>query len=61
MEASGDGVLSGSVGSDCKLVRVQTNWDVVLYVVVNQFLKALHQNGGECHKVVVIYVTLQTV
>ncbi len=40
-----------SVGSDCKLVRVQAGWNVVLE---NQFLKALHQNGGECHRVVVI-------
>ncbi len=54
MEGSGDGVLCGSVGSEYKLVRVQAGWDVVFDVLENQFLKALHQNGGECHRAVVI-------
>ncbi len=54
MEGSGDVILCGSVGSECKLVRVQAGWDVVFDVLENQFLKALHQNEGECHRVVVI-------
>lgn len=48
VEGSGDGILCGSVGSKSKLVRVQAGWDVVLDVLENQFLKALHQNGDEC-------------
>ncbi len=36
-------VLCGSVGSECKLMRVQAGWDGV-FDVLNQFLKALHQN-----------------
>ncbi len=54
VEDSRDGILCGSVGSEYKLVRVQASWDVVFDVLKNQFLKALHQNGGECHRVVVV-------
>ncbi len=39
-----------SVCSECKLMKVQAGWDVVLDVLKNQFLKALHQNGGECYR-----------
>ncbi len=56
MESSGAGILCGSAGSECKLVRVQTGRDVVLNVLENQFLKALHQDGGECHRAVVILI-----
>ncbi len=34
-------------------MRVQAGWDVLFEVLENQFLKAL-QNGGGCHKAVVI-------
>ncbi len=30
-----------------------SGWDVVFDVLENQFLKVLHQNVGECHRVVV--------
>ncbi len=53
VEGSGDDILCGLVCSECKLLRVQAGWDVVFDVLENQFLKALHQNGGECHRVVV--------
>ncbi len=51
---SGDGILCGSAGFECKLVWVPAGWDVVFDVLENQFFKALHQNGGECHRVVVV-------
>lgn len=51
---SGDGFLCGSVGSDCKLVTVQTGWYLVFYVLENHFLKRLHQNRNECHRAVVV-------
>lgn len=35
-------------------MRVQAGWDVALDVAVNQFLKALNQNWGECHRVGVV-------
>ncbi len=54
MEGCGYNILCGSLGSECKLVRVQADWDVVFDVLKNQFLKALHQNGGECHRAVVV-------
>ncbi len=54
MEGSGDGILCGSVGSECKLMRVQAGWDFVFDVLENQFLKALHQNVGECHRAIAI-------
>ena len=44
-----DGILCGSVSSGSKLVRVQAGRDVVSE---NQFLKALHQDGGESHRAV---------
>ena len=48
VEGSGYGIPCGFVGSESKLVRVQAGWDE------NQFLKALNQNGGECHRVLVM-------
>ncbi len=54
MEGTGYGTLCGSVGSECKLVRVMAGLDVVFDVLENQFLKALHQNGGECHGAAVV-------
>ncbi len=51
MEGSGDGILCGSVGTERKLMRVQAGWDDD--VLKNQFLKALHQNVGECYRAVV--------
>ncbi len=47
MEGSEDGILCGSVGSASQLVRAKTDWDVVFDVLDNQFLKALHRNGGD--------------
>ncbi len=40
--------------SECKLVRVQAGCDVVFDLLESQFLRALHQNGGECHRVAVV-------
>ncbi len=31
MGGSGDGFIYASVGSECKLVRVQAGWDVVFF------------------------------
>lgn len=42
MEGSGYGVLSGPVGSECILERVQAVWEVVFDVLENEYLKALH-------------------
>lgn len=36
------------------VVRVRALWDVIFDVLVNQFLKALHWNGGKCHRAEVI-------
>lgn len=36
------------------LVRDRAVWDVIFDVLVNQFLKVLHWNGGKCHRAVVI-------
>ena len=49
MEGSGYGILIGSVCSDSILVRVQAGRDVISDVLENQFLKALHQDGGESY------------
>lgn len=53
MEGSGDDIRCAS-GFLCKLVRVQAGWHVVFDVLEKQFLKALHQDGAECHWAVVL-------
>lgn len=35
-------------------LRVRAGWEVALDVLENHFLKALHQNGGECHRAVIV-------
>lgn len=40
----------GSVGSECRPLRVQAGWDVHFDVLERQFLKALHKNRSECHR-----------
>lgn len=45
MEISRKGILCRSTGSEYKLVRVQTGWEVVFDVLANQFLKALYQTA----------------
>lgn len=34
-------------------MRVKAVWDVIFDALENQFLKALHWNGGKCHRAVV--------
>ena len=46
--------LCGSVSYASMLVRVQTGKHVIFDVLVNQFLKAIHQDGVESHRVIVI-------
>lgn len=54
MEGSGYGILLGSVGSECRPLRVQAGWDVLFDVLERQFLKALHKNRSECHRGLVV-------
>ena len=44
MEGSGYGIISGSVGSECMLVRVQASKDVLFSVLEDQFLKTLQRD-----------------
>ena len=46
--------MASSVSSESILVSDQAGRDVVFDVPENQFLKALHQDGGESNMVVVI-------
>ena len=43
-----------SVGSESILLMVKAGRDVVFDVLQNQFPKALHQDGGNSHRVVII-------
>ncbi len=43
--AEGRDILSGSVGFEGQLVRIQAGWDVVVDELGNQFFKAPHQKG----------------
>ena len=54
VKSSRYGFFCGSVGSESRLVRIQAGRHVVIDVVENQLLKALHQDGVGSHRVVVI-------
>lgn len=47
-------ILCGSVCSESVLLRVQARREVDFDFLENQFLKALHQDGGQSHWAVVI-------
>lgn len=42
---SNDDFLSGSVGCDCKLAKVQAGWHGVFDLLENQLLRVFHQHG----------------
>lgn len=44
MEGSGYGIVSGSVGSECILDRVQASRGVLFSVMEDQFLKTLQRD-----------------
>ena len=54
VEGSRCGRLCGSVVSESIMVRVQAGRDVIFDVLENKLLKAIHQDGCECHRAVVI-------
>lgn len=58
MEGNGDGILCGSVGSECKLVRVHAGSDVVLDGLEKQFSKNLNRVGSEYHRARVVKTTV---
>lgn len=49
MKGSCYDILGGSLGPESIMVRAQAGLDVVFVMLENQFLKALYQDGVECH------------
>lgn len=47
-----DGMLSGSVGSESKVVRVQAR--MLFMMCRNQLFKAHYQHGGDCNRAVAL-------
>ena len=54
MEGGGDCIISGPVGPICKLIGVQGGREFKLDVWHDKPLEALHDDGGQCHRAVVI-------
>ena len=60
MKGIGYRTFYGSFGSESILVRVQAGRDVVSDVLEDKFLKQLHQNGGKCHRAVIMKIRLDS-
>lgn len=60
MKDSRYGILCGSIGPENILGKVLSGIDVIVDVLENQVLKALHKDGGECHKALII-ITRQVI
>lgn len=60
MKDSKYGILCRSVGPENILEKVLAGIDVIADVLKNQVLEALHKDGGECHKALII-ITRQVI